>query len=275
MSRFPSDAPSRVVAVATDSTAWTDTRVDNRITCIPGHAPVESAAWAELLSPNASSRTLWVIGSSVMPLWLQPVPEGVRSLSELASAARAHAHQRLGAIDQGKDWVVQGDWRADRPFVCQALPRTLFSAMGKAPIVSSPFSLGAARLDAKGVRNGWCAITTPFEAHIVYRCRGRHLHLRSWRLSGTESTPVIEQHLVEEWQRERLRTAWPDETLHWLHLGRAPHKALGHHNLRWADEQLQHTLNPSQQSPEEGPSLDEASGHLRAAVLLLNMGAQP
>ncbi|MBQ0921763.1 hypothetical protein KBW71_25295 [Hydrogenophaga aromaticivorans] len=261
------------MAVATDSTAWTDAHGSSLITCIPGHAPVESAAWAELFSPKASSQTLWVVGSSVMPLWLQPVPDGVRSLTELASAARAHAHQRLGAIDHGKDWVVQGDWRADRPFVCQALPRTLFSAMGKTPIVSSPFTLGAARLDSKGLRDGWCAITTPFEAHIVYRRRGRHLHLRSWRLSGQASAPLIEQHLVDEWQRERLRTAWPDDTLHWLHLGKTPHKAPGQRNLRWADETLQHALNQSQQSPEEDPPLDEASSHLRAAVRLLNMGA--
>jgi len=275
VSRFPSDAPSRVVVVAPHSTAWTDTHVGKPITCIPGHAPVESAAWAELLSPTASSRALWVIGSSVMPLWLQPVPEGVRSLTELASVARAHAHQRLGAMNHERDWVVQGDWRADRPFVCQALPRTLFSAMGKAPIVSSPFSLGAARLDARGVRDGWCAITTPFEAHIVYRRRGRHLHLRSWRLSGQASTPLIEQPLVDEWQRERLRTAWPDETLHWLHLGTTHHKSPGQRNLRWADEKLQHAWNQSPQGPEADPPPDEASSHLRAAVRLLNMGVQP
>lgn len=269
MSRSRSDLPSRVVAITSGSTAWANMSSSHLITSIPGHLPIKSAAWTEMQSSSQEPQTLWVISRSVMPLWLQPIPVGVHSLAELASVARAHVQDRMGDSQRGMDWTVQGDWRSDRPFVCQALPGDLLRAMGKAPNVSSPYSIGAASLDSCGIRDGWCAITTPFEAHLVYLHCGKSLHIRGWQMDGPASPVLIEQHLADEWRREKLRTDWQDDTLHWLHLGPTQKGSPGQRGLRWANEDLQQALNLGMPSPEKDLSPYEASSHLCAAVCWL------
>jgi hypothetical protein len=68
-----------------------------------------------------------VVADSWCRFWLTAADPQANDLAGLRSAATACA-QALYELNSA-DWVIEADWRVDRPFLCCALPQDLLAAM--------------------------------------------------------------------------------------------------------------------------------------------------
>lgn len=194
-------------------------------------------------SANRQALT-WVLGHSLMPHWIQHVPQGIQSLGELQSLAEARARFLFGPTNGGNPWRVHGDWRSDRPFLCSALPANWAQALGENAHLATPLLMGTAALESSLAQPGWTLISTPFEAHILYRSQSNWSQLRTLRLPHSLSSTDLEQFVHAEWRRETMRSSAPEGDLDWLHFGPGPDKPLLE-SVKWANPAWQRHLSQS------------------------------
>lgn len=267
MSRYPSDVPTRVIAVDDLGAAWFDSSSPETLhhvvfarsaTSWAASDVAQQAALSDLLAKG--SATVWVFGHASMPCWLQVPPQGIRNLRELQAVAVNRARQWLNPTHDHEELMVHADWSAHRPFFCEALPPHWQALLGSNPCVSSPLRLGLTRLTRRSPPSGWYAISTPDEAHLLLRQKGHWRQLRSFRLQGDVTTAVISDQLRGEWQRERLRNPSQENHLSWIHLGHTDVGWSGARDIRWMDTPWQQQINKLPERPGlPGPLLK--AGH--------------
>jgi hypothetical protein len=160
-----------------------------------------------------------VLCPSLAKHWLQTPPLGVSSLSELHAVAMARAQHLFGSATRISDasetgWQVSGDWAANQAFLCVAWPAALSSLHLR---LYTPLGIALAAYKSNLPAEGWCAITIANELHMMHIHHRRIAHLRSMRFPLSLSGKELEDRLVQEWQRDLLRTGAQAKSVHWLH----------------------------------------------------------
>jgi hypothetical protein len=270
VSRYPSDKPTRIVAVDDVGAVWVEMSSPEvwHHAMFARNAPDTSASVAEqrhVLSELAATGTgtFWVLSHASMPCWLQVPPQDTRSLKELQAVVHSRARQWLNPAHVADELLVHADWSAHYPFFCETLPAYWQVLLGSTPRVSSPLRLGLARLTRRRPPPGWYAITTPDEAHLLLHHKGHWQQLRSLRLRGSGATAVIAEQVHGEWQRERLRQPGHDGHLNWIHLGHTDAGWKGS-DLQWLDVPWQQQINKIPERPAVPGALTKAGHQLWA-----------
>lgn len=100
-------------------------RIDD---AVPG-APVDWPATLQpLFAPLAPREAVdVVVADAWCRFWLTAPDSSAHDLPDLRAAATARA-QALYELNSA-DWVIEADWRFDRPFLCCALPQDLLAAL--------------------------------------------------------------------------------------------------------------------------------------------------
>lgn len=281
MSRYPSDKPTRIVAVDDAGAVWVELSSPDvwHHAMFARSAPESAASVSEqrnVLSnlAAAGTGTIWVLSHATMPCWLQAPPQGTRSLKELQAVVHSQARRWANPACFADELLVHADWSARHPFFCETLPAYWQALLGTTPRVSSPLRLGLARLTRRSPPPGWYAITTPNEAHLLLRKKGQWEQLRSLRLLDGGATAVLANQVHSEWQRERLRQPGPDDHLNWIHLGQTDAGWKGS-NLKWLDAPWQEQLNRFPGRPDVPGALTRAGHQLWAFQHLGVEGAAP
>jgi hypothetical protein len=209
------------VALSEKSASWTTTDVKRQ-----QHWHTE--AWGgslttlrDLLSYGLPfTKPFLALSPSLARHWLQTPPPGVSSLSELHSVVSVRAQQLFGAALQLADtqvsgWHVSGSWQASTPFVCTAWPAAL-SPLGLS--LCTPLFIALQVYQSRLPRNGWLAITLAHELHLMQITNTQITFLRSTRLPLELLGAELQDRLVQEWQRDALRTNEQAKQVNWLHL---------------------------------------------------------
>lgn len=232
MSRFRSE-PKKPVAVVgvpqSGAAAWIVRMPDVRSGSIPlddEADPGRNGLQARIQScrqhlsqvVELKAAPLWMLSSFTLVTWMQSIPVGIRSIAELASVASQRARFLYGQPPCGSDWVTRGDWRAQKDFLCQAIPQASLDALGQ-DRAASLLSLGLSKLQQlpasrQDVR--WYAITGPGEWHMVAARGGHPLSIRSGRFDAMPPpAQVLTQQIRALWQREQLITGLSSTQLTW------------------------------------------------------------
>lgn len=278
MSRYPSDKPTRVVAVDDAGAVWLEASSPDawQHAAFTRGTPDMPPSWDEQrqvlsrLAPAGAEIMVWVLGHASMPCWLQAPPQGTRSLKELQAIVCSRARQWLNPAHRSDQFLVHADWNASHPFFCEALPTDWQALLGPTPRVSSPMRLALEHLSRRRLPPGWHAITTPDEAHLLLRQDGRWQQLRSLRLRGGATAAIADQ-VRNEWQRERLRQAGPEGHLQWTHLGHTDEGWRGS-DVQWLDADWQQLLNQLPNRPDVPDVLTKA-GHQLWVYQTLGIGS--
>jgi hypothetical protein len=224
---FPANT-RQILGVGQEGLAWAESGSNGKIQWrqVPWGsdkgAPSASAVWANTLDQRA-----WSLGSDVVVClsatlvnhWLQPVPVQTQSLAELHAVAGARAKFLFGS-PANDAWLISGEWDYKRPFLCTAIANvwgSLFHAVGqthkKVRIVST-LSLILSEFGDTLPKDGWLAIVVEDRLHLMHRKDGYATTLRSLRLPECGTSEDLESVVLQEWNREKIRTQWAVGKLH-------------------------------------------------------------
>jgi hypothetical protein len=218
----------QILGVGQEGLAWAESGSNGKIQwrqlpwASDKGAPSASAVWANTLDQRA-----WSVGSDVVVCldatlvnhWLQPVPAQTQSLAELHAVAGARAKLLFGghATDT---WLISGDWDYKRPFLCTAIASvwgSLLNAVGqthKQVRIVSTLSLVLSEFAESLPKNGWLAIVVEDRLHLVHHKDGYLTTLRSLRLPECGTSEDLETVVLQEWNREKIRTQLAVGKLH-------------------------------------------------------------
>lgn len=170
----------------------------------------------------ASSKLHLMLGPSLARHWLQTPVTGIATLSELHAVATARALQLFGSAHgtstEPVSWHVCGDWRMNQNFICTAWPSYLSDI--EQPL-SSALILALDHYRSALPRNGWLAVIIAGELSLLQIKSGKPMSFRSTRLSPHNSSNELQDQILAEWQREKLRAVEPnalEQRIHWLNL---------------------------------------------------------
>jgi len=223
---------SKILAVGADGLAWTEldttgqTKPKQVLWNPEQGAELAAATWNNTIDQRqwpANADVLVCLQSDIVHHWLQPVPSQTQSLAELHTVATARAKLLFG--DSSKhSWLVSADWDYQRPFMCTAIEsvwENLFQAIrkihSKVRVVSNlalALSVHASTLP----KQGWLAILTENKLHLLHFHNNCITSLRTVRLPEYDTINGIEATVIQEWNREKIRTQQDAGELHWLML---------------------------------------------------------
>ena len=233
MSRFLTSHTSpvktpKILAVGADGLAWTE--LDTT-----GQAKSKQALWnlgqgsASATWNNTVDKRQWpakadvlvCLQSDIVHHWLQPVPSQTQSLAELHTVATARAKTLFG--DSSKhSWLVSADWDYQRPFLCTAVAdewEDLFQAIQKTHTklrIVSNLALALSVQVSTLPKQGWLAMLIENKLHLLHFQNSHITSLRTVRLPEYETLNGIEATVIQEWNREKIRTRQDAGELHWL-----------------------------------------------------------
>lgn len=235
MSRFLTSRKATVdtpliLAVGVDGLAWTEldsteqTKPKQILWNTGQGAELAAATWNNTLNQRqwpAKADVLVCLQSDIVHHWLQPVPSQTQSLAELHAVATARARLLFG--DSSKhSWLVSADWDYQRPFMCTAIEsvwENFFQAIrkthSKVQVVSNlalALSVHASALP----KQGWLAMLTENKLHLLHFQNSQITSLRTVRLPEYENLNGIEATVIQEWNREKIRTQHDAGELHWF-----------------------------------------------------------
>lgn len=175
---------------------------------------------------SASEEVLLCLQSDVIHHWLQPVPAQTQSLVELHTIANTRAKTLFG--NSGKQtWLVSAQWDYKRPFVCAAVASSwedLFSTIRKTHpklrIVGN-FDLAISVHGKSLPREGWLAMLIEHKLYLQHFQNGHATSLRTLRLSEYCNSNSIEAAVIQEWNREKIRTQQTTDQLVWFNKPKA------------------------------------------------------
>lgn len=233
MSRFLFDAsgPTVVVSLTEAGAAWSFVQNRDDIQLVELKHPLSAAHLTVNMQSceqdirasskvRGVSRTLWVLSSFWLNTWVQSLPTGVESMSELESLAKARATQLFGPAADGQPWSVSADWKSHGPFLCHAAPASVVSVL-RSDAMQSPLTLAlhaASCLPELKTMHGvaWIAFTVPGEIHVVAFQGGYPITLSSRRGHPNQTAREALAQAVTLWRREQVRTSRCTEHLFWL-----------------------------------------------------------
>ncbi len=168
-----------------------------------------------------------VAGSSLARHWVQTVPQGLRSLSDLQALVQSRAEQLFGG-DPG--WVVAADWQARHPFLCAALPQDIDSwawslaSQRQATLqLATSLSLALALNAPKLPSDGWVAIHEPEALHLLYFLAGKPTYLRTTVVPlGLDDVALQAETAAELERSSALAGGLPTEPLTVMSISSAP-----------------------------------------------------
>lgn len=167
------------------------------------------------------TRAAVIAAHDVAVHWMQSPPAAVQSMRELKLVAGARCAQLYGG--SGTAWWVAGDWDAEHPFPCAALPRAQVRAVEEVAIAAG-VSLGWHSLwsrvctrDAASIpAAGWSALRTR-ERVVLWHCTtGRVDAITTLAAASADEAQraVAQQVQIELLQDAALRPG----AVHWVTL---------------------------------------------------------
>jgi hypothetical protein len=166
-----------------------------------------------------------VIAASDLTLhWVQTPPVSLASFAELKLVAQARCVHLHGGTPS--DWRIAADWRADRPFVCAALPDAVCTHIEQlllphklVPLWHSAWSVLSAGLSKALPADGWSAVRSPARV-VLWHCRKAQVDcMASWGVDPQQSGGDAARTAIQQKQLEIARAGHvDDDTLHWLDL---------------------------------------------------------
>ena len=181
-----------------------------------------AAALDEAINTHMRRPNLQVVVScEVSRHWTVEPPAGLASLRELGAVAEAR-FATLFAADPAR-WSLTGDWHADRPSLCAAVPRALVEGLqrlhaqrGIDYVIDS--ALGAVlERHRRAMASRWCVIRMPRTLILIQSNRGSPCSIRliPCRVDGGSDARV--RAAAVELRRELLRHGDPPEqSVAWL-----------------------------------------------------------
>lgn len=166
-----------------------------------------------------------VAGNDLALHWVQTPPASLASFAELRLVAQARCVRLHGGT--ASEWRIAADWRADRPFVCAALPETvcaqieqLLSPYKLVPRWHSAWSVLSSGMSKGLPADGWSAVRSPARV-VLWHCRDAQVDcMASWGVDPQQSGADAAQTALQHKQLEIARAGHADEGgLHWLDLG--------------------------------------------------------
>jgi hypothetical protein len=231
-----------------------------------------SEAWVKTLGQRTWPGTADVVvclSSALVNHWLQPVPAQTQSLAELHAIASARAQMLFGGASTDA-WLISGEWDYKRPFLCTAIAnvwgnllKTVEQTHKNVRIVST-LSLALCESRENLPKDGWLAILVEDRLHLMYRQDGYATSLRSLRLSEGCTCEDLEAAVLQEWEREKIRTQKAARTLHWFSM--YPISAVRHASaeivpLAWRQRSGSNVLPPQSPSLMSGASITLQQAH--------------
>ena len=145
------------------------------------------------------------------------------------SSARANT---LFSLPEGcSQWCISADWNASKAFLCTAVSPSvvgLLSAISNSQKKTDTVSLlplVLQKLKHLFPSDGWMAIVLADRFYLLQREQGVNVSMRTSRLPGPPSASC-EVLVLQEWQREMLRTQNYTENLYCLDATPGPHQAI-------------------------------------------------
>jgi hypothetical protein len=227
--RLQRRAPS-VVAVDRQDLAWTDqddSGVWSPESCSyrGGADQPAGEAFRRLHATLPAGSALDVIaGNDLTVHWVQTPPVDLASLGELQRIARARCAHLYGGAPA--DWIVAGDWDAQHPFVCAALPRAAVTDLDRrfAPHKCrtrwhTSWSIATCAATASFPRDGWCVMRTP-QRLLLWHCRAARVDcMAGLAIDRAHNTACLATMARQQIQIELARAERsPADVLHWLDL---------------------------------------------------------
>lgn len=164
--------------------------------------------------------------------WLQPVPSGTASLSELHAVAMATAQQLWGE-GSVEAWSVMGDWRSGGAFLCTAVPAAwervwaeLRARWGELSIhtpllLALRHGLSGARLTSHSLsgprwpRHGWVGFALAHHLFVLRLQDAQVASLRCVQIPHAAGCASLEKAVLQEARREMLRYGGQQEPVHY------------------------------------------------------------
>lgn len=170
-----------------------------------------------------------VVGNDLARHWLFEPPAGAASLREIQAVSQARFSELYG--ESADDWIIAGDWRTGRPFLCAALPKFVVLALREAAAKAtrgSPITsvlVCALELFHRRLPNsGWCCVRSARSVTFVFLRGGMPVTCRVVPISPDAAFTDVLASGAQELQREAARHALaPVGQATWLDL--VPHDA--------------------------------------------------
>ena len=208
-----------------------------------------------------------VAGNDLALHWVQTPPASLASFSELRLVAQARCVHLHGGTPS--DWRIAADWRADRPFVCAALPEAVCTQIEQlllpsklVPTWHSAWSVLSSGMSKVLPADGWSAVRGPARV-VLWHCQDAQVDcMVSWGVDPRQSGADAVQTALQKKQLEIARAGHSDDgKLHWLDIGD------GEDDFPAGDGLLQIQLD-RQLSRGRGAAMGEAGAALAAWSLL-------
>lgn len=173
----------------------------------------------QMLPPKALYSV--VVADSLAKYWMMYPTTMVNSFAELRAVASARCEQLFG---RASPWHVVGDWHAQRPFLCAALPQWVINASQSAfgHNVSLQAALPMMLSDVIDIPadSAWLCVTFPGRITLLAGSGGRISSIRTMYAQHLTDMSTILSEAAQELRRECLRTQIPLGALvHWCQLG--------------------------------------------------------
>jgi hypothetical protein len=222
-----------IVGVSSQGLAWLapgqpDTAWESWTWAAPEDATVGFIDWLSHHAPHVgrSGRPVQVcLSPDIARHWMQPVPGQTASLAELHAVATATAQRLWGDAPDG-GWLVTGQWKAVRPFLCTAVPaawdRACLEVRARWGEMSfhTPLLLLLRRYMRRGrlgeawPRDGWVAFTLAQHVFVLHLDDGQLSDFRCVRSDAAQGAAALEAAALQEARREMLRHGGQPETVY-------------------------------------------------------------
>lgn len=218
MSRWlPNRLRRTVLALGLDAQslayAWQDTKGLEHVTVHDWRADPVTTVRHILMQGSAGSRknsVHLIAGAGLAFHWIQAPPKALASLAELRLVANSRCSQLYG----DGDWMVVGDWNAQRPFVCAAIARGTLSALCEALQAHdlaihwyTSWGLLCSLQHRVFPSNGWSAIRTPGQILMWHCSAGLLDSLTTLPASIEEDAVRATDRALQHMRIETLRTS--------------------------------------------------------------------
>ena len=227
MSRSPPSRAARraVLAIDRQQLAWTRdtaTGIPSFASCsYLGGRPLDLRDAVDGVRPGMINL---IAGNDLALHWVQTPPAALASFAELKLVAQARCVHLHGGTPS--EWRIAADWRADRPFVCAALPAPVCTQIEQlllpyrlVPRWHSAWSVLSSGMAQAFPADGWTAVRSPSRV-VLWHCREAQVDcMATWGVDPQQNGASAARTAIQQKQLEIARFGHAAGKLHWLDLG--------------------------------------------------------